>query len=147
MQANKSVFVFDMLGGFEMQRNDTKYKSHKMNDFTCEECCSLVEPISNIAHWHVQFKMADHSVIKEALQYKRRLYTIPECLDLLQEAGFAHVSVYWTSQVELPHEPFAVPFDKYELVLQVVSNKLQKSASSARMAQVELWRAIFVCTK
>ena len=44
---------------------------------------------------HIHFKFPDGSKIKRAFTYDWRLWTLPELRELLIEAGFAKVRVYW----------------------------------------------------
>ena len=44
---------------------------------------------------HIHFRFPDGSKIKEAFTYEWRLWTIPELRELLMEAGFKRVDVYW----------------------------------------------------
>jgi hypothetical protein len=44
---------------------------------------------------HIHFHFDDGSKLKNAFSYHWRLYTLPELREILEEAGFARVTVYW----------------------------------------------------
>ena len=43
----------------------------------------------------IHFEFPDGSRIDRAFSYRWRLWTLPEIQELLQEAGFGQVDVYW----------------------------------------------------
>ena len=49
---------------------------------------------------YIHFKFKDGSKLKRAFSYAWRLWTAPEIRDLLLEAGFATVTVYWEGEDE-----------------------------------------------
>ncbi len=53
------------------------------------------EPISGSLLCHIHFGFPDGSKIKRAFSYDWRLWTLPEIRELLKEAGFRNVTVYW----------------------------------------------------
>ena len=52
-------------------------------------------PVNNNLKCHIHFAFPDGSVLNEAFSYEWRMYTLPEIRDLLLEAGFSKVTVYW----------------------------------------------------
>jgi cyclopropane fatty-acyl-phospholipid synthase-like methyltransferase len=53
------------------------------------------DPVSNHLLCHIHFAFPDRSRIDNAFTYDWRLWTLPELRELLEEAGFARVTVYW----------------------------------------------------
>ena len=49
---------------------------------------------------HIHFKFPDKTKIKNAFTYNWRLWTMVEIRELLSEAGFANVVVYWEGEDE-----------------------------------------------
>ena len=49
---------------------------------------------------YIHFKFPDGSKIKQAFSYSWRLWTAPELRDVLLEAGFRKVTVYWEGEDE-----------------------------------------------
>ncbi|HIA07728.1 MAG TPA: class I SAM-dependent methyltransferase [Chromatiaceae bacterium] len=54
-------------------------------------------PINGDATCKIHFKFRDGSSLMDAFVYEWRLWTLPEIQELLLEAGFAHVTVFWDS--------------------------------------------------
>ena len=48
----------------------------------------------------IHFRFPDGSKLKKAFSYSWRLYTAPELRDMLLEAGFRDVTVYWEGEDE-----------------------------------------------
>jgi hypothetical protein len=53
------------------------------------------EPLTNNLVCHIHFAFPDGSRMKRAFSYDWRLWTLPEIRELLEEAGFRNVTVYW----------------------------------------------------
>jgi SAM-dependent methyltransferase len=92
------VLFMDMFGGseaFEETREKTK------NDgFTYIWEQAEFHPVTNHMQSYIHFKFPDGSKIKRAFSYAWRLYTAPELRDMLLEAGFRNVTVYWEGEDE-----------------------------------------------
>lgn len=52
-------------------------------------------PIDHRAINYIHFRFKDGSELKRAFQYHWRFWTLPELQELLLEAGFAEVTIYW----------------------------------------------------
>lgn len=92
------VFFLDAYGGseaYETQKEKTKY-----DGFTYIWDQAEFEPVTGRAVCHIHFKFPDGSKIKRAFSYEWRLWTLPELRELLEEAGFSKVSVYWEGEDE-----------------------------------------------
>jgi SAM-dependent methyltransferase len=92
------VLFMDMFGGpesFEETREKTKYKG-----FTYIWHQAKFYPVTNHMQCYIHFKFKDGSKLKKAFSYAWRLYTAPELRDMLHDAGFANVTVYWEGEDE-----------------------------------------------
>jgi len=92
------VFFLDAYGGseaYETQKEKTKY-----DGFTYIWHQAEFEPVTGRAVCHIHFKFPDGSRIKRAFSYEWRLWTLPELRELLEEAGFSKVTVYWEGEDE-----------------------------------------------
>jgi SAM-dependent methyltransferase len=92
------ILFLDMFGGpesFEETREKTKY-----DDFTYIWHQAKFHPVTNHMRCHIHFRFPDGSRIKKAFTYEWRLYTAPELRDILFEAGFGKVTVYWEGEDE-----------------------------------------------
>lgn len=94
------VFFTDMFGGPEAQeetREKTKMKEH---GFTYIWDQIEFHPVTNWMRCAIHFKFKDGSKLKNAFTYEWRLYSAPEIRDLMLEAGFRKVTVYWEGEDE-----------------------------------------------
>ena len=92
------VLFMDMFGGpesFEETKEKTKHKG-----FTYIWHQAKFHPVTNHIRCHIHFKFPDGSRIKKAFTYEWRMYTAPELRDMLLEAGFGKVTVYWEGEDE-----------------------------------------------
>ncbi|WP_295433523.1 hypothetical protein [uncultured Thiodictyon sp.] len=56
---------------------------------------ALYDPITGRLVCHIHFNFADGSRLERAFTYDWRLWSLPEIRELLTEAGFSRVLVYW----------------------------------------------------
>jgi SAM-dependent methyltransferase len=87
------VFFLDAFGGPEA--SDLQKEKTKMDGFTYVWEQAVFEPVTGRIVCHIHFKFPDGSKIKRAFTYDWRLWTLPELRELLIEAGFSRVRVYW----------------------------------------------------
>jgi len=92
------VLFMDMFGGPE-SFEETKEKT-KHDGFTYIWEQAEFHPVTNHMKCYIHFKFPDGSKLKKAFSYEWRLYTAPELTDLLYEAGFSKVTVYWEGEDE-----------------------------------------------
>lgn len=87
------VFFLDCFGGpdaSDLQKEKTKHRG-----FTYVWDQAEFEPVTGRIVCHIHFKFPDGSKIKRAFTYDWRLWTVPELRELLSEAGFQKVRVFW----------------------------------------------------
>ncbi|HEU4618614.1 MAG TPA: class I SAM-dependent methyltransferase [Gammaproteobacteria bacterium] len=92
------LLFLDAFGGpesFDVQKEKTKY-----DGFTYVWDQAEFEPVTNTIVCHIHFKFPDGSKLKKAFSYRWRLWTLPELRELLEEAGFSKVRVYWEGEDE-----------------------------------------------
>jgi SAM-dependent methyltransferase len=87
------VFFLDAFGGPEA--SDVMKEKTKLNGFTYVWEQAEFEPVTGRILCHIHFKFPDGSKLKRAFTYDWRLWTLPELRELLTEAGFTRVRVYW----------------------------------------------------
>ncbi len=92
------VLFMDMFGGPE-SFEETKEKT-KHDGFTYIWHQAEFHPVTNHMQCYIHFKFPDGSRIKRAFSYAWRLYTAPELRDMLHDAGFRNVTVYWEGEDE-----------------------------------------------
>ncbi len=92
------VFFLDAYGGYDSYRVLTEERRvqdplHGDFDYVWEQ--AVYEPVTGRLLCHIHFRFDDGSVLERAFSYDWRLWTLPEIRELLAEAGFATVQVYW----------------------------------------------------
>jgi len=91
--AKDGILFMDAFGGYDAYREikeKTKYKGFK---YIWEH--ARYNPIDGHMRCHIHFGFPDGSKLKKAFTYNWRMWTLPELQELLDEAGFSRVTVYW----------------------------------------------------
>jgi hypothetical protein len=87
------LFVLDAYGG-----SDAFLELREKRDvdgFTYVWDQSHYNPVTGDVVNHIHFRFPDGTRINRAFTYEWRLWTLPELREILREAGFADVTVYW----------------------------------------------------
>lgn len=88
------MMVIDMMGGSEVHLEDHEDETEKDGfEYIWEQV--RFDPITHDCHFYIHFRFDDGSVMERAFEYEWRLWSIPEVKELLLEAGFSRVDVYW----------------------------------------------------
>jgi SAM-dependent methyltransferase len=87
------LFLLDAYGGsdsfLEME------EERDLDGFTYIWDQNKYNPITGDVVNHIHFKFPDGTKLKKAFTYEWRLWTLPEIQEILLEAGFRDVKVYW----------------------------------------------------
>jgi SAM-dependent methyltransferase len=92
------LLFLDAFGGpdaISVQKEKTKF-----DNFTYVWDQAAFHPVTNHITCHIHFKFPDGSKIRKAFTYEWRMWSLPEIRELLLEAGFAKVRVYWEGEDE-----------------------------------------------
>ena len=87
------IFVLDIFGGWESQMEAKEKTRNDGFTFTWEQ--KRFDPVTNHARFFIHFKLHEGGTIKKAFTYDWRMWSIPEVRDVLTEAGFENIRVYW----------------------------------------------------
>ena len=87
------ILFIDAFGGHESYR-EIKEKT-KYDGFNYYWDQAEYDPITGHMLCYIHFKFPDGSWLKRAFSYEWRLYTLPELQEILYEAGYNNVTVYW----------------------------------------------------
>jgi SAM-dependent methyltransferase len=87
------LFFLDAFGGPDA--SDITKERTKIDGFTYIWEQAEFEPVTSRILCHIHFNFPDGSKIKRAFTYDWRLWTLPELRELLAEAGFSKVRIYW----------------------------------------------------
>lgn len=88
------LFVLDIYGGpeaFEEMEEVRKVEG----GFTYVWDQKAYDPATGAYHCRIHFRFKDGSELRNVFDYKWRLWTLPEVVDLLREAGFSQVDSWW----------------------------------------------------
>lgn len=88
------IFFLDFYGGSDTML-ETVEKRRISKHFTYHWDQHRYDPISGRMHCRIHFKFPDGTVMRNAFEYEWRLWTLPEVIELLGDAGFEDVKVYW----------------------------------------------------
>lgn len=91
--AKGGVFFLDHYGGYESMQ--VRPERRRCKGFTYIWDQKKFNPISGEYICHIHFAFRDGSMLKKAFTYHWRLWSLPEVVDILKDAGFKKVTVYW----------------------------------------------------
>jgi len=94
----QGVLLIDIYGGPEAQvaqEEETEY-----DDYSYVWDQDYFDPVTGEYRCYIHFRFPDGSEIRKAFSYDWRLWSLTEVQDLLTEAGFADVTVYWEGEDE-----------------------------------------------
>ncbi|MCA9302755.1 MAG: class I SAM-dependent methyltransferase [Phycisphaerales bacterium] len=97
------VFFLDHYGGSESmaeQEEEKEIDEGPGKRFVYVWDQHKYNPITGEMVARIHFKFPDKTKIKTAFEYHWRLWTLPELRELLHEAGFKNVNVYWEGEDE-----------------------------------------------
>ncbi|MEL7535541.1 MAG: class I SAM-dependent methyltransferase [Pseudomonadota bacterium] len=90
------VFMLDAFGGSEAHEEMKEKTKHDGFTYVWEQ--AEFHPVTNYMRTHIHFKFPDGSRLKNAFTYEWRMWSLPEIQELLHEAGFSKVTVYWEGE-------------------------------------------------
>lgn len=96
------VFIMDAFGGYDAFREMTERTDHKKFTYIWDQ--HRYDPVTGEMLCHIHFAFPDGSKLKRAFTYEWRLWTLPELQEILREAGFQRVTVYWQGTEEGTNE-------------------------------------------
>lgn len=90
----RGIFCLDILGGPETQ--EVMVESRGIHGgVTYHWDCTAFNPINHHIKFSIHFQPRLGRMIRDVFMYDWRLWTLPEIKDLLLEAGFSDVIIYW----------------------------------------------------
>jgi hypothetical protein len=101
------VLFLDAYGGYEAPMVLTEPRECEDgdgNEFTYIWEQAEFNPIDSCMTCHIHFEFPDKSRLDKAFSYRWRLWTLPEIREILYEAGFSQVDIYWEGTDEKKNE-------------------------------------------
>jgi SAM-dependent methyltransferase len=99
------LFFLDAYGGWEAHEPMEERRPVK-GGFTYIWDQAKVNPIDNGILNHIHFHFKDGTKLKRAFTYDWRLWSLPEIRELLEEAGFKDVTIYWDDSDDESEEEY-----------------------------------------
>ena len=96
------LFFLDAYGGYDAPREIEEERECDGFTYVWEQ--ETFNPIDSMMDCAIHFAFPDGSRIDRAFTYRWRLWTLPELRELLSEAGFSEVTVYWEGTDEERNE-------------------------------------------
>ncbi|MBW2735107.1 MAG: class I SAM-dependent methyltransferase [Deltaproteobacteria bacterium] len=93
--ADKGMMVLDIMGGSLVVDHDHEEEERDCGEFTYIWHKEAFNPYDHEVRFHIHFRFEDESEMRRAFTYDWRLWSIPEVRELLEEAGFRRVDLYW----------------------------------------------------
>jgi SAM-dependent methyltransferase len=90
------IFILDAFGGSDAYVEQKERTKHKKFTYVWHQ--AKFKPVTNELLCHIGFEFPDGSSIPKAFTYDCRLWTLPELVELLLEAGFKIAEVYWEKE-------------------------------------------------
>ena len=93
--SSDGVFVMDCFGGSQCYEANEEETEHEEDGFSYFWDQESYNPITNEAQFYIHFQRDGEGKREKVFSYDWRMWSIPELRDLLLEAGFKDVKVYW----------------------------------------------------
>lgn len=87
------ILFLDAYGGYEAHQEIEEERECEGFTYVWEQ--ASFDPISAEMTCYIHFEFPDHSRMRRAFSYTWRLWSLPELRELLSEAGFRRVTIYW----------------------------------------------------
>ena len=91
--SKEGLFILDLVGGPDCEKITEEETPNKGFSYFWDQ--DFFDPIHREGHFYIHFKRKGERKQLKQFSYRWRLWTIPELRDLLTEAGFSNISVYW----------------------------------------------------
>jgi SAM-dependent methyltransferase len=91
--AEDGLFVLDAYGGSEA--HELREETREYDDFSYVWDQDEFSPITHLMQCYIHFEFPDGSKMNRAFSYHWRLWSLPDLRDVLLDAGFSSVTVYW----------------------------------------------------
>jgi SAM-dependent methyltransferase len=101
----EGIFILDAYGGWESQEPMLEERPIR-GGFTYVWDQDSFDPITHRIKNYIHFHFKDGSKLERAFTYDWRYWTLPELTELLHEAGYSDVRVYWDTSDDDVYEAY-----------------------------------------
>ncbi len=101
----EGVFLLDAYGGWESQQPMVE-RRRIPGGFIYEWDQDAFDPITHRVTNYIHFEFKDGTRLDRAFTYEWRYWTLPELVEILTEAGYGKVTVYWDRSDDDEHEEY-----------------------------------------
>jgi len=91
--AEDGIFIIDVFGGYTAYEEMQEKTRHKNFTYIWDQ--HSYDPITGQIICYIHFHFPDGSKLKRAFEYHWRQWSLPELQEIMVEAGFRNVTVYW----------------------------------------------------
>ena len=91
--ANDGILFLDAFGGYDAYREIQEATKNRKFTYIWDQ--AWYDPLSGDMKCHIHFEFPDGSKLHRAFSYEWRMWTMPEIKEMLDEAGFRTVTIYW----------------------------------------------------
>ncbi|HKO93701.1 MAG TPA: hypothetical protein VJU61_21255 [Polyangiaceae bacterium] len=101
--SSEGLFVLDAYGGpysMDPMGDEDMERTRVKGGFTYVWDQHIFNAINHDVVNHIHFEFRDGTKLERAFTYHWRFWTLPELTELLEEAGFSRVQVYWEDEDE-----------------------------------------------
>jgi SAM-dependent methyltransferase len=103
--AKGGLFFLDAYGGWESHQPMQEHRKIKQG-FTYVWDQNSFDAITHDVTNFIHFEFQDGTKLKQAFRYDWRFWTMPELKELLLEAGFSKVHVYWDTSEDVTKDAY-----------------------------------------
>jgi SAM-dependent methyltransferase len=103
--ARGGLFFIDAYGGWESHEPMQEHRKIK-EGFTYVWDQNTFDAITHDVTNYIHFEFADGTKLPKAFRYDWRFWTMPELKELLLEAGFSKVHVYWDTSEDVTKDAY-----------------------------------------
>jgi len=103
--AKGGMFMLDAYGGWESHETMLEPRLIK-GGFTYIWDQDKFDPITHNVLNHIHFEFADGTKMEKAFSYDWRYWTLPELTELLKEAGYGDVRVFWDKSKDEDYDDY-----------------------------------------
>lgn len=91
--SKQGLFIIDVVGGSDCCDENEEQVDHKDFIYYWEQ--KNFDPVSHQAQFYIHFKRKREKKREKVFSYDWRMWSLPELQDILKEAGFSAIYVYW----------------------------------------------------